>query len=88
VLGLSDVAQVAGDCARTRAGAVLCARPDGSGLRRVALGEAARGLASGIKHACALLEAGDVSCWGDDAYGQLGEGEAGAGSPDPVRVRW
>jgi alpha-tubulin suppressor-like RCC1 family protein len=40
-------------------------------------------------HACALLVDGTVSCWGDDTYGQLGDGVAGAdaGSAVPVGVQ-
>lgn len=30
----------------------------------------------GGAHACALLEDGDVMCWGDGEYGQLGDGRA------------
>ena len=31
-------------------------------------------LSSGFYHTCAILDNGDVSCWGDGAYGQLGNG--------------
>jgi alpha-tubulin suppressor-like RCC1 family protein len=36
-------------------------------------------LATGDDHACVVLTDGNVSCWGDDYYGQLGNGAA-AGS--------
>jgi alpha-tubulin suppressor-like RCC1 family protein len=32
-------------------------------------------VAVGNSHACALDDAGDVWCWGDGSYGQLGDGE-------------
>jgi alpha-tubulin suppressor-like RCC1 family protein len=48
------------------------------------------GLAAGSKHTCALRADGAVYCWGDDAYGQLGNGSAPSepvgGGFTPVRV--
>lgn len=38
-------------------------------------------LALGQKHSCALLDGGIVSCWGDNAFGQLGAGPV----PEPIR---
>ena len=42
----------------------------------------------GPEHACALLDDGSVSCWGDDTAGQTGAAPAGAvaSSPAPVHV--
>jgi len=42
-------------------------------------------VAPGTLHTCALLEAGEVLCWGDNRYGQLGIGE-GPDSTVPVTV--
>ena len=44
-------------------------------------------VSGGALHACALLANGGVECWGDDSYGQLGDGQTTA-SLTPVAVRW
>ncbi len=51
-------------------------------------GRAVRALASGRGHSCAILDTGDVRCWGDNGYGQLGAGDANEHSPflDPTGV--
>ena len=41
--------------------------------------------AAGRSHACAALENGQVWCWGEDDFSQLGDGNAGY-SDKPVRV--
>jgi alpha-tubulin suppressor-like RCC1 family protein len=40
----------------------------------------------GVGHACALLADGTVRCWGNNYWGQLGDGQPGLNSPDPVEV--
>ena len=35
-------------------------------------------VAAGWGHSCALREGGTISCWGDNQYGQLGDGTGGA----------
>ncbi len=42
-------------------------------------------LAAGQKHACALVDSGRVQCWGDNSYGQLGDGST-TSSLTPVDV--
>lgn len=43
-------------------------------------------LAAGAQHVCALIQ-GDIWCWGDNQYGQLGSGQSGGRSFIPVRVK-
>jgi alpha-tubulin suppressor-like RCC1 family protein len=75
-------------CAVTRRGAVRCwgrnlAGQLGDGttktrIRPTALSALAHGVAAvtaGRNHTCALMRAGRVLCWGDDGYGQLGDGK-------------
>ena len=37
----------------------------------------AKVIATGDSHSCALHEDGTISCWGDNRYGQLGNGQSG-----------
>ncbi|MEI7972403.1 MAG: hypothetical protein WCI10_07690 [Actinomycetota bacterium] len=39
-----------------------------------AAGRTATAIAAGANHTCALLDNAQVLCWGDNAYGQLGQG--------------
>lgn len=62
-------------------------------LPNVSLGGPARQIVSGIRSSCALLESGDVRCWGYNHLGQLGYGHLDnigddelPSSVDPVRV--
>lgn len=49
------------------------------------LGSGVAGVTAGTTHACAVTEAGTVSCWGANASGQLGDGTTTAsGVPVPV----
>jgi alpha-tubulin suppressor-like RCC1 family protein len=50
----------------------------------VAIGDAVQ-VGAGLGYTCALSASGEVRCWGDNAYGQLGDG-TGAPSLTPVLV--
>jgi len=44
-----------------------------------------RAIAAGRAHTCALMTTGGVRCWGDDYYGELGDGAmAYRSTPSPV----
>ncbi|MBL8298372.1 MAG: hypothetical protein JNN30_08505 [Rhodanobacteraceae bacterium] len=85
-------------CARTSGGGVRCwgrndhgQIGDGTGIdRRVAtnVAGALSGMAqvsAGGSHSCAVTAAGTVRCWGDNAFGQLGDGTI-ASQTTPVAV--
>ncbi len=57
----------------------------GDALPRVSLGtgSTATALAAGYWHTCALLTTGEVKCWGDNGYGQLGLGDTAARGDAP-----
>lgn len=46
----------------------------------------ATAIATGGYHSCALLIEGTVKCWGDNQYGQLGDGQTTLRSAIPIKV--
>ncbi len=86
--GVSEIA--AGQfstCALTDTGAVKCWGLNGDGqlgdgttidrrnpVNVIGLGSGVVGIAAGGEHACAVLASGSVRCWGENSYGQLGDG--------------
>ena len=63
--------------------------PTARGSLTVALPRAARALAAGYEHSCALLDDGAISCWGANGRGQLGDGVVSGpvATPAPVSGR-
>jgi alpha-tubulin suppressor-like RCC1 family protein len=43
-------------------------------------------IGAGGTHTCAIATAGELFCWGDDNYGQLGDGDGVTGGPEPRPV--
>jgi alpha-tubulin suppressor-like RCC1 family protein len=43
-------------------------------------------VSAGRDATCALLSSGHVECWGDNYYGELGDGKTGAAEASPVEV--
>jgi RHS repeat-associated protein len=46
----------------------------------------ASAITANLDHTCALLTNGKVECWGDDEFGDLGDGHSFEPSPTPVAV--
>lgn len=100
-LGGAAVEIVAGwshTCALLVEGTVYCWGKNASGqlgdgsttdhniaVQVMGLSESTTALAGGAFHNCAITQAGEAYCWGDNAKGQLGDGST-TDSSEPVRV--
>ncbi|MBK8049793.1 MAG: hypothetical protein IPK16_23415 [Anaerolineales bacterium] len=74
-------------CALTTVGGVLCWGENGAGqlgdsttvdrwtpVAVTGLASGVQSIAAGANHSCAVTATGGVKCWGDNAFGQLGDG--------------
>ena len=43
-------------------------------------------VSAGGTHTCAILDNGDLKCWGQDAFGSLGYGQTGFDAPPPTAI--
>jgi len=48
------------------------------------VGRTAIAISSGSDHTCAILDNGEVSCWGNNDFGQLGNGGTSESNPTPT----
>jgi alpha-tubulin suppressor-like RCC1 family protein len=46
------------------------------------------GVAAGGAHTCAWSSIGQIFCWGNNDFGQLGDGTSGGSKATPVQVKW
>ena len=72
-------------CAATSAGEVSC-WGHGTTPMRVAAPVALRSLTTGSSHVCGLASDSSAYCWGDNSYGQLGDGTRDGARDRPVEV--
>jgi len=65
------------------------AGPGGTGILGEVGGNEVASISAGSEFSVAVMANGDVYAWGDNEYGQLGNGESGSGekSPYPVQVK-
>jgi len=55
-------------------------------LNVIGLANGVKTITAGKEHTCALLMSGEVKCWGQNQYGQLGDGTYYAGHRTPMPV--
>lgn len=82
IKGIDDAVSITETCAVRRSGEVACFDPnqrDGATIAPVAGIRDATRIVGGWKHRCVQHRDGSVSCWGENQYGQVGDG-TGAGA--------
>ena len=79
------LASIAGRCALTTTGAVLCAPVGSSRFSRLAPPGSFVSIHAGLQHHCGLTADGVARCWGQNDVGQLGTAPGG-GADTPATV--
>ncbi len=64
-----------------------CVNPESDAEKGLCGGKKILSVSAGNSHTCGLLENGSVKCWGDNEYGELGDGKTAVPGSDPVYVR-
>jgi hypothetical protein len=93
---LTDLVEIAfggrAACARRKGGALVCEEQDGAGtgtgvVKPIEALAGARQIVAGGDHFCALDQHDRVLCWGENGWGQLGDGTT-TKRASPVPVVW
>jgi alpha-tubulin suppressor-like RCC1 family protein len=73
-LGYGNTIDIGGVYADFSQGTILTTTPDMAGPVNLGAGHKAIAISAGTDHTCAILDDDTVRCWGDGAYGALGDG--------------
>ena len=66
---------------------VIASRPPGFTPVTINVGGTVTSIGQGLQHVCVLLDDGTVKCWGQNNYGQVGDGSTtNRNSPQTINV--